>query len=229
MPHPPTLASAFGRGGLLVLERLLAVVGVLLLGLYAAACAELGATQRAAGRSFDRALATRLALEQHDQSEWAPGRVQRFEIARQDPVTPLGRLEIPDAGVSVMILDGTGDSVLDRAVGRIEGTARLGEVGNLGIAGHRDGIFRGLRHLEVGDSLTLTSLDGVSHYLVDTLRVVAPRDVEVLDPTPHKSLTLVTCYPFYFVGDAPERFIVHAREARFEPWSETRPPHLAAR
>jgi hypothetical protein len=134
MPHPPTLASAFGRGGLLVLERLLAVVGVLLLGLYAAACAELGATQRAAGRSFDRALATRLALEQHDQSEWAPGRVQRFEIARQDPVTPLGRLEIPDAGVSVMILDGTGDSVLDRAVGRIEGTARLGEVGRPGLA-----------------------------------------------------------------------------------------------
>jgi sortase A len=222
------LRSAWRRG-LLVLERVLTVVGVLLLGLYAAACAEAGATQRAAGRSFDRALASRLALEQHDQSEWAPGRVERFEMARLVPVAPLGRLEIPAAGVSVMVLEGTEESVLDRAVGRIEGTARLGEVGNLGIAGHRDGIFRGLRHLEVGDTLTLTSLDGSSHYVVDTLRVVAPRDVEVLDPTPHKSLTLVTCYPFYFVGDAPRRFIVHAREVRFEPWSDTNLPHLAAR
>ena len=77
--------------------------------------------------------------------------------------------------------------------------------------------------------LTLSSLEGVSHYVVDTLRIVAPGDIEVLGPTPYKSLTLVTCYPFYFVGDAPRRFVVHAREVRFEPWSEANLPHIAAR
>ena len=234
MSHPPRLlVPALRRGAwravLVVLERGLLIAGVLLLCLYGAACAEVSATQRAAARQFDAALAGQLRAEEHDQRDWAPGRVERFEKALDTPVAPLGRLEIPEANVSVMLLDGTEEWVLDRAVGRIEGTAELGEAGNLGIAGHRDGIFRGLRHLAVGDRLMLTTLDGISHYEVDTLRIVTPRDVEVLDPTPHKSLTLVTCYPFYFVGDAPKRFIVHAREVAFEPWGQGERPQVATR
>ena len=109
-----------------------------------------------------------------------------------------------------MVLDGTDELSLTRAVGHIEGTARPGSPGNVGIAGHRDSFFRGLRHLEVGDALSLTTLDGVTHYEVENLDVVEPTAVEVLDPTDYDALTLVTCYPFYFVGSAPERFIVRA-------------------
>ena len=116
---------------------------------------------------------------------------------------------------------GTDKRTLDRAVGRIEGTAQPGEPGNMGIAGHRDGFFRGLRKLEVGDEIIFTTLEGVAHYEVTSLRVVKPEAVEVLDPTEQPVLTLVTCYPFYYVGDAPNRFIVAARRVRYDAWAPT--------
>jgi sortase A len=117
-----------------------------------------------------------------------------------------------------MLLEGTDELTLNRAVGHIEGTALPGQPGNVGIAGHRDGFFRGLEHLESGDALSVTTLEGVAHYEVAELEVVEPTAVEVLDPTAYDSLTLVTCYPFYYVGDAPQRFIVHAKQVRFNPW-----------
>lgn len=232
MPHPPIpvpdrLRRAW-RTGLLACERALFAAGALALGLYGLACANAAVAQQTARASFEHALAEQLYAEQHDQTDWDATRKLRFHEARNEPVTPLGRLEIPDAKVSVMILDGTEDWTLNRAVGRIRGTARVGEVGNLGIAGHRDGIFRGLRHLEIGDAIALATLEGTGHYVVESLRIVAPSDVEVLAPTPEPTITLVTCYPFYFVGDAPQRFVVHARQAAFEPWSETRLPDVAA-
>jgi LPXTG-site transpeptidase (sortase) family protein len=92
----------------------------------------------------------------------------------------------------------------------------------VGIAGHRDGFFRGLRHVELGDGLSLTTLDGVSHYEVTKLEVVEPTAVEVLEPTPHDALTLVTCYPFYYVGDAPQRYVVHAKKVGFEKHASLR-------
>ena len=232
MAHGPNSVNPKRSGWYPVLawlERCLIVCGVVGISLYAAACASATATQHAARSAFERQLDARLRAETHDLSEWDATRVARFEAALDHPVSPLARLEIPEAGVSVMVLEGTDDWTLNRAVGRIEGTADIDVQGNLGIAGHRDGIFRGLRHLQLGDALTLTSLQGIHRYEVESLRVVRPSDVEVLDPTPHASLTLVTCYPFYFVGDAPERFIVHARRVGFRAHAPQAAPHLAAR
>jgi sortase A len=186
---------------------------------YVLACAHTSWFQSRERQAFERALAE-VAQTQHDRSEWSSERIRQFEKAGGVPSDALARLDVPDAGLSVMVLEGTDAWTLNRAVGRIEGTARPGEDGNIGIAGHRDGFFRGLRHLEIGDPLMLTTLDGVAHYEVVELTVVSPIDVEVLEPTSEPTLTLVTCYPFYYVGDAPERFIVRAQRTHVEPWSD---------
>ena len=211
--------------GLRALELALATAGTACLLAYGLACARASLTQTVEGESFDRALEERLALLQRevppDRSEWSSARVERYEASLAAPVegAALGRLEIPEVGLSVMVLDGTDEVILDRAVGRIEGTARPGEPGNLGIAGHRDGYFRGLRHLAEGDEITLTTLDGVARYRVERTLVVSPERVDVLAPSDEPILTLVTCFPFYYVGDAPERFIVQARQVRFDAWT----------
>jgi sortase A len=210
-----------------VCERGLAAAGALCLVCYALACAHAAWFQSREQRAFERALAE-VAQSQHDRSEWSSERVRQFEEARGLPPEAMARLDVPDVGLSVMVLDGTDAWTLNRAVGRIEGTARPGEDGNVGIAGHRDGFFRGLRHLEIGDPLRLTSLEGVAHYEVVELSVVGPADVDVLGPTAEPTLTLVTCYPFYYVGDAPERFIVRAQRTRVEPWSDRPAPERAA-
>ena len=202
-----------------VCERLFFVVAAGCLLVYAAACAH-GSFLRSRDRAeFEQALIVSIQQEAHDHSDWSELQVRRYEQAIDAPVRALGRLDIPDAAVSVMLLEGTGDLTLNRAVGHIEGTALPGESGNVGIAGHRDSFFRGLQYLEVGDDLSLTTLSGVAHYEVAELEVVEPSAVEVLAPTENEALTLVTCYPFYYVGDAPRRFIVHARQLRFEPWT----------
>ena len=119
-------------------------------------------------------------------------------------------LRIPKLRLEVPILPGTDDRTLDRAVGHIEDTAAPGADGNSGIAGHRDGFFRGLKDIAPGDVIELDTLDGKQIYRVERTWVVDPEDVSVLDPTPSRALTLVTCYPFYYVGPAPQRFIVRA-------------------
>ena len=108
------------------------------------------------------------------------------------------------------MLPGTDDRTLDRGVGHIEGTAPPGADGNLGIAGHRDGFFRGLKDIVVGDVIQLDTVHGTDTYRIERTWVVTPEEVSVLDPTPTQAITLVTCFPFYFVGSAPERFIVRA-------------------
>jgi sortase A len=113
----------------------------------------------------------------------------------------------------VAVLPGTDDQTLDRAVGHIDGTARPGTNGNLGIAGHRDGFFRGLKDITPGDVIEVDTMEGTDVYRVDQIWVVDPEDVWVLDPTPARTLTLVTCHPFYFIGAAPHRFIVRAVHA----------------
>ena len=123
---------------------------------------------------------------------------------------PLGVIEIPSLRLQVPILEGTDDLTLDRGVGHIAGTASPGEPGNIGVAGHRDGFFRGLKDIHVGDTIDIESQQGNSHYRVDEIQIVSPDDVSVLRPRTKPSLTLVTCYPFYFVGSAPSRYIVHA-------------------
>ena len=146
-----------------------------------------------------------------DQSLWSPVRVNAWRQAIGEPVpAPLAVLRIPKIRLEVPVLPGTDDHTLDRAAGHIEDTAQPGMDGNSGIAGHRDGFFRGLKDITPGDVIELDTLQGTDMYRVERTWVVKPEDVSVLDPTPTPALTLVTCYPFYFVGSAPQRFIVRA-------------------
>ena len=141
---------------------------------------------------------------------WSQVRIDGYLAASREAVQPLAILRIPRVGIEAPVYEGTDDATLDRGVGRIDGTARPGEAGNLGIAGHRDGFFRALKDIASGDRVELALLSGNAGYRVESIRIVTPNDVDVLDPTPDASLTLVTCYPFYFVGSAPKRYIVHA-------------------
>ncbi len=123
----------------------------------------------------------------------------------------LGRIEIPRLGVKVVILQGTTSQTLRLGVGHIDGTALPGETGNIGIAGHRDTYFRALKDIRTDDEIQIQTATGLSNYKVDSVQIVAPDDTGVLAPSARSAITLVTCYPFYFIGAAPERFIVHAR------------------
>jgi len=122
----------------------------------------------------------------------------------------IGRIDIPRLGVSAIVIEGVGTATLRRAVGHIPGTALPGEPGNVGMSGHRDTFFRPLRNIRRNDIITLTTLAGEYRYRVLSTRIVSPANVAVLDPSTNEILTLVTCYPFYFVGSAPNRFIVRA-------------------
>src|SRR4029077_2040551 len=126
------------------------------------------------------------------------------------PGTLLGRLAAPSVKLSTTVLEGSDDATLSRGSGHIEDTPFPGQPGNVGIAGHRDTTFRALRHIRVGDSLEFTTADRLYRYRISKTLIVGPDDVYVLDPTDQPTLTLVTCYPFEFVGHAPRRFIVQA-------------------
>ena len=143
---------------------------------------------------------------------WDDVRIQGYkESLRHAFGTPLAVLRIPKIDLEVPVLEGTSELVLNRGVGWIEGTPRPGEAGNVGVAGHRDGFFRGLKDVTVGDRLVLSLPHEEVTYLIDEIRIVMPEDVYVLDARPNPSVTLVTCYPFYYFGSAPQRYIVHAR------------------
>lgn len=122
----------------------------------------------------------------------------------------VGRLEIPRVGISVMVVEGVEADDLERAAGHIPGTALPGQRGNVGIAAHRDTYFRPLAKIHSGDAMTLETLDGLYRYQVVSTQIVRPENVAVLYPTGRDALTLVTCYPFHYVGPAPMRFIVRA-------------------
>jgi sortase A len=126
----------------------------------------------------------------------------------------LGRLDIPRIGVSVMVIEGVEEADLKRAAGHIPGTALPGEPGNVGIAGHRDTFFRPLRSIHRDDTITMSTFRGAYRYRVVSTKVVGPEDVQVLYPTGRDILTLVTCFPFDYVGSAPKRFIVRAERLR---------------
>jgi sortase A len=121
-----------------------------------------------------------------------------------------GRIEIPRLGISVIVIEGTTRTTLRRAVGHISGTALPGQSGNIGISGHRDTFFRPLRNIRKSDVITLITPAGAYRYRVVSIKVVSPSDIAVLDSSAGEVLTLVTCYPFYFVGSAPDRFVVRA-------------------
>ena len=142
----------------------------------------------------------------------APHHVPRA-VAAPEEGGLVGRLEIPRLGVSVMVAEGVESADLKRGVGHIPGTALPWQRGNTAIAGHRDTFFRPLRSIHRGDIITLGTLEGVYRYRVISTKVVGPEDVQVLDPTARDTLTLVTCFPFDYIGSAPERFIARAERA----------------
>ncbi len=123
----------------------------------------------------------------------------------------LGRLTIPRLGLTVMVAEGVDAHTLRRAAGHVPGTSPLGGAGNVAIAAHRDGFFRPLKDVRVGDDVVVTTSATLSRYRVEWVEVVPPSDASSLAPTSYAALTLVTCHPFYYVGAAPDRFIVRAR------------------
>jgi LPXTG-site transpeptidase (sortase) family protein len=156
-----------------------------------------------------------LAWGEPDRSLWSHERVKAWTLVSSVPEVrsssgPLAVLKIPKIHLEVPVVEGTDDPALDYGVGHVEGTALPGEAGNVAIAGHRDGFFRGLKDIAVGDAMELETVRGSEPFVVENIWLVTPNDVWVLDPTPKESITLVTCYPFYFVGSAPQRYIVRA-------------------
>jgi len=194
----PVLQKIFGR--VLVLTGALAFAcwGYLML---RQAC-----FQKAASRVLQQQIAKASTSPQHDvlQAHEAAIPLRHGEM--------IGRLEIPRVNVSVIVLEGADSSVLDVAAGHIPGTALPGLSGNVGIAAHRDTFFRSLREIRVQDRLSFRTPAGTFQYAVESTEVVEPSDTGVLRQNAGEELTLVTCYPFNYIGSAPKRFIVHARQ-----------------
>jgi sortase A len=207
-------------------ERLLLVAGVALVATYCLARVEGWYSSRQALRTFDEAVAAQARPESSgvrlmggeelvDFHLWSEKRIRDYqESLLVEKRLPWAVLAIGKVGIRVPVFDGTDDLVLNRGVGWISGTARPGDAGNIGLAGHRDGFFRGLKDITGGDVITLTTPQEQADYVVDEIEIVTPDRVDVLAPRGKASITLVTCYPFYFVGDAPQRFIVHASLTR---------------
>ena len=210
------------HAALLWIERVLLVAGVVLLSVYAAARIDGWASSSAALDEIDRARtgqepdsvaggAPLPEKEDVDFSLWSRQRVRAFlESLSVKQDRAMAVLDLDRLQLRVPVFEGTDELALNRGAGWIRGTARPGEVGNTGIAGHRDGFFRVLMHVQAGDRIELQMPDKTLVYRVSQTEIVNPRDVHVLQPQSEPSLTLVTCYPFYYVGNAPQRFIVHA-------------------
>ena len=174
-----------------------------------APASEVAAPAAPSGGERDReaAAATRTASGR-DEPDPRP-RAKRAAAASTEGL--LARLTVPRLDMAVMVAEGLDSRTLRRAAGHIPGTAPLGSAGNVGLAGHRDSFFRPLRDIRVGDEIVLTTPQSVSTYRVEWTEVVTPQATEVLRSTPYPALTLVTCYPFTFVGTAPDRLVVRAR------------------
>ncbi len=146
-----------------------------------------------------------------DQRDWSESRIASYDRASIGAAdSAIALLRIPRLSLEAPVFEGALEPELDRGPGRIRGTAEIGHRGNLGIAGHRDGFFRVLKDIEPGDEIEILDRASAVKYRVTETWIVTPDAVHVLDPTDENALTLVTCYPFYFVGSAPERFIVRA-------------------
>jgi sortase A len=160
---------------------------------------------------FEAATALARTVDAVDMTTWSRARVDRYRESLRESLAPQAVLRIPSVKLVVPVFEGTRELNLNRGAGRIEGTARIGEAGNVGIAAHRDGFFRALKDVRVGDTLLLERVTATRTYRVVSMTIVDPSEVSVLAPTTTESVTLVTCYPFYYVGSAPRRFIVRAQ------------------
>jgi len=202
-------------------ERTVLTIGLVLLAVWGAARFHQAVGSKAAVAQFEAEanvvsndVSTLPALKFSspvDFSLWSSGRIAAYEESLAKNVdAPIAILRIPKIRLEVPVFNDTDDLALNRGVGRILGTAQVGMAGNLGIAGHRDGFFRGLQNIVPGDSVELVRPQQIDSYDVSEIHIVMPEDTHVLDPTPLPTLTLVTCFPFYFVGPAPKRYIVSA-------------------
>lgn len=213
-------------------EKILLVAGLAAVDIWLLANADKAIYQAWEGWAFEQELrgepATAgafVADKTRQLSEWLglepQSRAAAHRVEPQPNATPkvpalrdgvVGRLTIPRLHLSAIVREGVGEDTLRVALGHIPDTALPGEPGNVGIAGHRDTLFRKLRRVHKNDEIVFETLRGKYVYRVQSTQVVNPQDVSVLDPKPSRDLTLVTCYPFYYVGSAPDRFIVSARE-----------------
>lgn len=199
-PLPPHASERPRRRGWRWLERMLLVIAFVSLGYYGYVALEARMYQAFENRELDAILAS------------APAPVSSGSSRKAPPATGsvIGRIEIPRLGVSTIIRAGSDARTLSLAVGHIPGTALPGEIGNIGLAGHRDTFFRRLRDIRDDDEIRIVTAEGTVSFRVSDTKIVRPRDTWVLNPTNAPTLTLVTCYPFTYVGAAPQRFIVSA-------------------
>jgi sortase A len=183
------------------LAHFLQIAGALALGYAAFLVAQARTFQSYQGWAFDRALEAGSRPQAGASGSPAAG-------LRTDSL--VGRIEIPSLHLSTMVLEGDGEEQLRLGAGHIPGTALPGEAGNVVIAAHRDTFFRPLRRIAKEDQIVLTTLAGSFQYRVDSVQITEPDNTAVLRPSGGPELTLVTCYPFSFIGPAPQRFVVHA-------------------
>src|ERR1700687_738724 len=217
-----------GSKAIRILERGLLSLGLLLLAMFAfahihrfmmfrAEMTKFEASQLAAGKVGDGGIEAINGANQNprgamdpEYSPWANQRTSLYQANLGKPAESLAVLRIPALRLEVPVLEGTDAVTLNRGVGRIAGTSLPGQGGNIGIAGHRGGFFRRLKDIRHGDAIELVTISGTDVFVVDQIRITSPADVSALRPRAKHSLTLVTCYPFYFVGPAPSRYIVEA-------------------
>lgn len=190
-----------------IIEVLSWITGLALLGFSVSHWAVAESSRRTDLAGFELALLE----ERPDQSLWSEERIDAWEQGRVSaPEDVVAILSMPGLDLKVPVYEGSDDLTLDLGAGLIPGTSVPGEQGNIGIAGHRDGFFRVLKDVQVGETLHLATAAGRQRYTVTETFIVDPIDVEVLEPTATPTVTLVTCHPFYFIGSAPQRFIVRA-------------------
>jgi len=145
-----------------------------------------------------------------DQKDWSDKAKANYEKKKNGGGLPLAMLTIERLNLKAPVYMGTSRATLDRGLGMIEGTAHLGEVGNIGISGHRDGFFRPLKDIKLGDLIEIQTPVGVQSFKVSDITIVDALEISVLDPTDTTVLTLITCHPFYYEGYAPDRYIIRA-------------------
>jgi sortase A len=170
----------------------------------------LSSVDRAIGSAHDVKV-FRETGQSPDQSLWSPARVAEYEAALALPMdSPVAVLHVPRLGITVPVYPHSSELTLNRGTALIDGMARPDAGGNLGIAGHRDGFFRGLKDIRPGDAIQVRTRRRLHIYRVTSVYVVEAHDTELLADTSEPTITLVTCYPFYYVGRAPQRFVVSA-------------------
>jgi len=238
------------RRGLLIAERVLLLLGLVALDCFIWISTSSVLYQAYEDWAFDQALrglTPGIIGFVSDEARWlwggagkaeappAPGPVANEPSPNEPPANEskdatapalrsvIGRLDIPRLKLSVMVREGADARTLSRAVGHIPGTALPGTLGNVGLAGHRDTFFRALRDIRENDAIEFETTNGTFHYVVKSTTIVAPRDISVLAASGGENLTLVTCYPFYYLGSAPKRFIVRAAQVATIPQRQPQP------